>query len=189
MKDIVVNVFDPASIDRAIEQINWLKARLAKLETYHERLAQLGVKVAQDAFTAIASRKSDYADIVVSYRLTENGFEITAQGEKVAYAEFGAGIYYNGIEPYGDAEIKRPADIDPIGQHYQDIPTSYGWTKDYKIVNYSKGMRKAWGYYTDPINKTGLVLTHGTPAVQGLYKADKAIHEEAVRIFDEVFRE
>ena len=176
MKEIVVNIFDPDSIDRAIEQVEWVKARLAKLETYHERLAQLGVKVAQDAFMKLASYKSQYADIVVTYNLTENGFEIIAQGEKVAYAEFGAGIHYNGTESYGDTDIRRPSWIDPIGHHPE------------KGSGESKGLRHAWGYYADDDNKV-LVLTHGTKAVQGLYKADKAIQEEAVRIFDEVFRE
>lgn len=175
MKEIVFNIFDPSGIDRAISAIERLQEKLEKLDNFHERLAQLGVKVAQDAFNSVAMLDSDYLDISVTYNLTENGFEIIAQGEKVAYAEFGAGVYYNGYSKYGDAQISRPSDIDPIGAH--DTITG---------SNTSKGLRRAWGYYTDNENKTGLVITHGTPAVQGMYLADKAIQEEVEKIFREV---
>ena len=166
-KVITVDIFDSASVDVAIGYVDELQRRLDKITQGMERLAQLGVRVAEDAFTAVAiDMGSD--PVKVTCKTEKYGFTITASGRQVAYMEFGAGVFYNGIEPY---EGSRPVGIDPIGGH--DTIGNSG---------FSLGNFDSWSY------KKGkeTVKTHGTPAAQGMYLAQKAIAEEATKIIKEI---
>ena len=79
--------------------------------------------------------------------------------------EFGAGVYFNGPEPYPEP---RPAGVSRIGEYGQ-----------------GKGKQNTWGYYDDGGN---LILTHGTPAAMPMYHAERTMEQEIKRIAREVFR-
>ena len=164
-----IDIFDPSSIDAAIEQLEVLQEKLDRLNARLERLAQLGVKVAEDAFAMVALDTSN-DPVTVTYRMEKEGFTIYARGRQVAYMEFGAGVYYNGEEPY---EGERPAGIDPIGGHDTITGSSV-----------SLGIFDTWAYKDG--NRT--VVTHGTPACQGMYLAQEAMAREAKQIIKEIFR-
>ena len=68
-------------------------------------------------------------------------------------------------------------------------PNPYGNDLGFTIGSYGKGYGKGqvWGYYTDPENKTGLVLTHGTPATMPMYNAAMGVMRKAVEIAKEVW--
>ena len=163
MKEIVVDIFDTASIDNAIAEIEAYKKRVERLEGYLRKLTELGAKVAEEAFRSAALYGGK--DIVtVDIEPIKDGYAIKARGSQVAFIEFGAGVYYNGAEPYLG---ERPEGIVGIGE--------YG---------YGLGALPEWSYTDDNGER---VHTHGTPASQGMYFAQKAMAEEAQRIFNEVF--
>ena len=166
-KVIDLDILDSASIDNAIGYVDELQRRLDKITQGIERLSQLGVKIADDAFAMVAIDTGS-EPVKVTCKTEKYGFTITASGRDVAYMEFGAGVYYNGIEPY---EGSRPVGIDPIGGH--DTINNSG---------FSLGNFDSWSY------KKGkeTVKTHGTPAAQGMYLAQKAIAEEATKIIKEI---
>ena len=166
---VVIDIFDSSSIDNAIEQLDALEKKLEMLSARMQRLAELGVRVAEDAFTQVAL-DAEIEPVTVTYKMQKDGFTIIAKGRQVAYMEFGAGVYYNGIEPY---EGERPAGIDPIGGH--DTITNSG---------FSLGNFDSWSYKKG--DKT--IVTHGTPAAQGMYLAEKAMEEEVKRIIKEIFK-
>ena len=81
------------------------------------------------------------------------------------FIEFGAGVYFNGPEPYPEP---RPDGVAKIGEYGQ-----------------GKGKQNTWGYYDDGGN---LILTHGTPAAMPMYHAERTMEQEIKRIAREVFR-
>lgn len=166
---VAIDLTVPSTIDDAIEQIDILQQRLDRFEASLSRLAEIGVKTAEDAF-AMAILDAMGEPVTVTCRRTKEGFTIYARGRQVAYMEFGAGVYYNGVEPY---EGERPPEIDPIGGH-----------DTIKGSGVSLGIFDTWGYKKG--GKT--VITHGTPATQGMYLAQKAMADEAKRIIKEIFK-
>ena len=94
---------------------------------------------------------------------------VVADGEDAVWCEFGSGVYHNGS----------------VGSS----PNPYGNDLGFTIGSYGKGhgKRQVWGYYTDPDTKTGLVLTHGTPATMPMYNAAQEILRKAVDIAREVW--
>ncbi|MBS6475121.1 MAG: hypothetical protein KH354_03965 [Clostridiales bacterium] len=151
------------SIDRAIKELKeyqeWV---LKKTDELMERLAEIGAAEASIRFAR--AYYDGYHDAEVSAEPIENGWVIKAQGQAVCFIEFGAGVYFNGSEPYSG---ERPSEISKIGE--------YG--KGY-------GKRNAWAYY-DKAGNT--VLTHGTPAAMPMYHAGRVIQQEMNRIAKEVF--
>lgn len=160
---------NPSTIDDAIEAIEDLKEKLDRLNENMERLAEIGVRVAEDAFT-MAALDASVEPVSVTCKMNKDGFVITARGREVAYLEFGAGVFFNGTEPY---EGERPEGIDPIGGHDTITGSSI-----------SQGIFDSWSYKDG--NKT--VVTHGIPAAQGMYLAQKAMAEEAKKIIKEIFK-
>jgi hypothetical protein len=103
-------------------------------------------------------------DVSVKLDETNNGYVIVADGNAVAFIEFGAGVYHNTSEPYPNP---RPQGIVGIGE-------------------YGKGMgkRKAWGYKDE--NDT-LVITRGNPAAMPMWYASEEIKKSVLRVAKEVF--
>lgn len=167
---IDIDITKPSTIDAAIEFLSEYEKKLDMLQSRMEDLARLGVTVAEDAFTMALLDNEHNDPVSVSYKMERNGFTITARGRQVAYMEFGAGVYYNGVEPY---EGDRPEGIDPIGGHDTIAGGSI-----------SQGIFDTWSYKDG--EKT--VVTHGTPAAQGMYLAQKAMADEAKRIIKEIFK-
>lgn len=151
------------SISSAIKEIraykNWVERKTKELT---RRLAELGAGEAKVRFAG-AQYDGDN-DAGVSVEAIDRGYKIVAAGQSVFFIEFGAGVYYNGTEPYPEP---RPAGVVGIGE--------YG--KGY-------GKRKAWGFYDEG---GALVITHGTPAAMPMLHASRTMQQDVEKIAKEVF--
>lgn len=152
------------SIDKAIAEIKEYKAWMnRKTGELARRLATIGAMTASIRFTG-AYYQDGNKDVSISVEPTEKGCKIVASGEDVCFIEFGAGVYYNGSEPYPEP---RPPGVVGIGE--------YG---------HGKGKQDTWGYYDD---NGELVITHGTPAAMPMYHASQEMERQLLRIAREVF--
>lgn len=170
---ITINIFDPASVDRAVREIRAYSDRVQrKTEELRERVANL---IANDARTAFASAMASDdlregatpGNVDVSVRSDgDNVTVIVADGKDAVFMEFGAGVYYNGA----------------VGSSPHPLGTSLGMT----IGSYGKGLgkRAVWGYLGDDGE---LHLTHGAPASMPLYNAVQSVARDIVNIAREVF--
>lgn len=153
-----------SSINNALKELKaysaWVKKKTVQLV---ERLAMIGVAEATVRFFGAYYEGGN--DVSVEAEQIENGWKITANGEAVCFIEFGAGVYYNGPEPY---PLPRPSGVSKIGEYGQ-----------------GKGKQNTWGYYSD---NGELVLTHGTPAAMPMYFTSRTMQKEIAKIANEVFR-
>lgn len=154
------------SISEAIRDVRAYKQWVVeKTEELTQRLAEAGAAEARVRFSG--ARYDDgksQNDVSVSVERAPGGYRIVAQGGAVFFIEFGAGVYYNGSEPYPEP---RPSGIAGIGE--------YG--KGY-------GKRKAWGFYDENGN---LIVTHGTQAAMPMLHASRSIMQDVAKIAREVF--
>ena len=151
------------SISSAIEEVHAYRAWVErKTQELTRRLAELGAGEARVRFAG--AQYDGNNDAGVSVEAIDGGFRLVATGGSVFFIEFGAGVYYNGTEPYPEP---RPAGGVGIGEYGQ-----------------GKGKRKAWGFYDDGGE---LVITHGTPAAMPMLHASRIMLQEMVRIAREVF--
>lgn len=170
MKKITFTL-DEKSIKQAIKELErykkWVAAKTTELV---ERLAIIGAHEATVRFSgAYYTDENDTVVDVFPYSVTAthgSGYIISASGTALYFIEFGAGVYYNGAEPY---PLPRPKGVSKIGEYGQ-----------------GKGKQDTWGYYRDG-NKDDLVLTHGTPAAMPMYHAAREMQRELTRIAKEVF--
>lgn len=150
------------SIDKAIAEVKEYKAWMhRKTEELAQRLAMIGMDEASIRF-GTAMYPDHNSEVTIEP--TDKGWKIIASGEDVCFIEFGAGVYYNGSEPYPEP---RPPGVVGIGEYGQ-----------------GKGKQDAWGYYDD---NGELVITHGTPAAMPMYHASRVMEQELLRIAREVF--
>ena len=151
------------SISKAIKEVKaykkWVESKANELT---RRLAEIGASEAKVRFGG--AQYDGVNDSTVKVEPTTDGYRIVASGGSVFFIEFGAGVYYNGSEPYPEP---RPAGVSKIGE--------YG--KGY-------GKRKAWGFYDE---SGELVITHGNPAAMPMYHASRTMQQEVERIAREVF--
>lgn len=156
-----------SSIDRVIREINEYKEWVhQKTNELLERLAMIGIREASIRFTGAYYDSSTGNDTSLTIIPGQDKYTIVAEGTQVCFVEFGAGVYYNGAEPYPNPP-GRPQGIAGIGQYGK-----------------GKGTRKMWAYYDD----TGeLKKTHGTPAAMPMYHASRKIEDELLNIAREVF--
>ena len=170
-KKVIQFSLDEKDIDRAIKELEAYKREfLAKVDAYRKRMANEIASIASLNFgsatinhlTDGTSRKPD-----VSVSVSDNGnvAVVVAQGEDAVWAEFGAGVYYNGS----------------VGSSPHPQGNELGFT----IGSYGKGYGKAnaWGYYEDG----QLIITRGTPASMPLYNAVQEVMKKAIEIAREVF--
>jgi hypothetical protein len=160
------------SIKAAIKEIARYKKWVDdKTKLLCERLAIIGAREATVRFSgAYYTDENDTVIDVFPYSVVEthgSGYIISASGTALFFIEFGAGVYYNGAEPY---PLPRPKGVSKIGEYGQ-----------------GKGKQDTWGYYRDG-NKDDLVITHGTPAAMPMYHATQEMQRELTRVVREVFR-
>ena len=172
-KTITIDIFDPASIDRAVNEIReysrWVQRKTDELR---ERIAYFIAKDASAVFnTAVA--EDDMREGVITGNVEvsvepqgDNTTVIIASGKDAVFMEFGAGVYYNGS----------------VGSSPNPLGTALGFT----IGSYGKGngAKEVWGYYGDDGE---IHLTHGAPASMPLYKAVQSVSRDIARIAREVF--
>ena len=160
---IRVNLFDKASIDSAIKQLQeYKKDFLAKEKIFVRRLAEIGVSVASAGF-AIA----DYDGVKdVNVRLEWNGDRaiVIAEGETVGFIEFGTGI--------------RNPEWDNAGMSY--TPPKHG--------TYGK-KHGAWpkGWYFTP-GAGSVQHTFGNAPAEAMRTARDVMIEKVTQIAREVWR-
>ena len=162
-KTIITCTLDTKDINRAIKELKAYKQDLLNKEKrLLEGLAEICVKEASVRFTT--AMYDGINDVSVKLDRANNGYVIVAEGEAVAFIEFGAGVYHNTSEPYPNP---RPEGVVGIGE--------YG--KGY-------GKRKAWGY-KDENNE--LVITRGNPAAMPMWYASEEMRNSVTRLVKEVF--
>ena len=162
-KTIIRCTLDEKDIDRAIKELNAYKREfLEKEKRLLEGLANIGIKEASVRFTT--AMYDGVNDVSVRLDTTKNGYAIVAEGQAVAFIEFGAGVYHNTGEPYPNT---RPNGIVGIGEYGK-----------------GKGKRKAWGYVSEDGD---VVITRGNPAAMPMWYASEEIKNSVLRVVREVF--
>lgn len=162
-KTIIECTLDKQDIDWAIKELRAYKREFLKREKrLIEGLAEIGLKEASVRFTTAMYDGTN--DVSVHLDKANNGYVIVADGQAVAFIEFGAGVYHNTSEPYPNP---RPDGIVGIGE-------------------YGKGMgkRKAWGYKNDDGE---VVITRGNPAAMPMWYASEEIKNSVLKVVKEVF--
>lgn len=172
-RTITIDIFDPASIDRAVNEIReysrWVQRKTDELR---ERIAYFIAKDASAVFnTAVAEDDMREGVITGSVEVSvepqgDNTTVIIASGKDAVFMEFGAGVYYNGA----------------VGSSPNPLGTGLGFT----IGSYGKGngRKEVWAYDG---GDGQIHLTHGTPASMPLYKAVQSVSRDIARIAREVF--
>jgi hypothetical protein len=155
---------DKQEIDRAIKELKQFKQGFLEREKkLLEGLAKIGLKDASVRFTTAMYDGTN--DVSVRLDETKKGYVIVADGEAVAFIEFGAGVYHNTSEPYPNP---RPNGIVGIGEYGK-----------------GKGKRKAWGYMNE---NDELVITRGNPAAMPMWYASEEIKNSVLKVVREVFK-
>lgn len=162
-KRVIKMGLSTASIKDAIQELKAFRDSLeGKKDKLLKELAEIGLNEAEVRFTT--AMYDGMNDSEVTLETTNTGYVIKASGKAVAFIEFGAGVYYNGTEPYPDP---RPAGIVGIGEY------GHGW-----------GERNTWVYRDENKEK---VFTHGNPAAMPMWYASEAMRHYIERIAREVF--
>ena len=161
---IVVNPFDPKSVNEAIRLIEQFKKDFEEKEKeFVRRLAEIGVRVAQAGFAT-----ADYDgvnDVVVSMERTAKGYAVVASGETVGFIEFGTGV--------------RHPEWDNTGMDY--TPPKHG--------TYGKGQGKnphGWWFKQNEGGKAS--HTYGNRPAEAMVTARNEIVDRAIQIAREVWR-
>lgn len=184
-RTITIDIFNPASIDAAVKEIReysqWVQRKTDELR---QRVAELirdraqpvfDAAVVDDTFLTIVKNGTNTPDTPKTGGVTvtvepgqDNVTLVIANGEEAVWAEFGAGVHYNGA----------------VGSY----PNPLGETLDFiaAIGTYGKGYgaRETWGFLGSDGN---IHLTHGAPASMPLFKAVQSVSGDIVRIAREVF--
>ena len=165
MRKTVIDVdLSKDGVERAIQELKRYKQGfLDREKRLVEGLAEIGLKEASVRFTTAMYDGTN--DVSVRLDETSNGYAIVAEGEVVAFIEFGAGVYHNGSEPYPNP---RPTGIVGIGEYGK-----------------GHGKRKAWGYFDE---SGELVITHGNPAAMPMWYASEEMKNSVLKVVKEVFR-
>ena len=103
--------------------------------------------------------------IDVTVKAEGDGYAVLAQGEQVAFVEFGAGVFYNGTESYLGTRPPEIVGIGEFGDH--------------------KGRQNVWGFYDENHN---LVLTRGNPPANAMYFGLEAVEKKVKEIAEAVFK-
>ena len=154
---------DVVSIDSAIKELKAYRDSLdGKKDKLLEELANIGVREASVRFTT--AMYDGVNDSSVTLEVINDGYAIVAEGQAVAFIEFGAGVYHNSGEPYPDP---RPEGIVKIGEYGK-----------------GHGKRQAWGFKDE---SGELVITHGNPAAMPMWYAGEEMQSKIQKIVLEVF--
>ena len=174
--EIRIDPLSLTSINEAKKQIRKYAKNLPKrCEELARRLAELGTEVADSTFSiSVYDLDAHYhqpiepTNITVTFQQDHdhNGhFTIHADGEAVAFVEFGAGVYFNS----NDWGRPRPEGIVGIGE--------YGM---------GNGKQRSWGFYGSDGKAH---VTAGTPEQPGMWYASQEMRNKLTQIAREVFAE
>lgn len=161
---IVINPFDPKSINKAIKMVNQYKRDfLAKEEIFIKRLAEIGVSVASTGFAL-----ADYDgvnDVQVTMTQSGSSAAVIAYGETVGFIEFGTGV--------------RHPEWDNSGMEY--TPPQHG--------TYGKGKgANPHGWYFKQSDGASARHTYGNMPAEAMRTARDTMIERVTQIAREVWR-
>lgn len=161
---IVINPFDPQSIEKAQKQLRQYRNDfLVKEEIFIKRLAEIGVSVASSGFAT-----ADYDGVNdVQVTMTQSGTKatITAYGEAVGFIEFGTGIKF--------------PEWDNSGMKY--IPPKHG--------TYGKGQgAKPYGWYFKESEGAKARHTYGNQPAEAMRTARDVMIVRIMQIAREVWK-
>ena len=180
-KTIQLDVFNPASIQAAIREIEaykkWVEAKTAELQervaTYIANSAGpiFNNSIADDTFKVVHGKKETVPEsarignVQVYIENDGNATLVIASGKDAVFMEFGAGVLYNGA----------------VGTSPNPLGAALGLT----IGSYGpNGAKYTWGFR----GEDGQIhLTHGVPASMPLYRATMAMVNDLAQIAREVF--
>ena len=172
-KTITLDVLSKSSISNAIEEVKeyqrWVKKKAVELA---EALSRVGIYEASIRF---AGAQYDGLNDVYVERTQDNngGYTITAQGQAVAFIEFGSGVYYNSTE----YPLPKPPGIVGIGEYGKGHGKGQGWAYPEEKGVGSNG----W------VIKPGWIFTHGNPRAMPMYYASKEMQDKLITVAREVF--
>ena len=162
-KKVITVQLNSRSISAAIKEVRAYKAWVErKTRELTAKLVELGAKEAKVRFSG--AQYDGNNDAAVSVESVPGGYKIVAIGGSVFFIEFGAGVLYNGSEPYPEP---RPPGVVGIGEYGKGF-----------------GKRKAWGFYDE---RGELVITHGTLAEMPMLHAGRTMRQNVEKIAREVF--
>lgn len=142
------------SINKAIRQLNDYEKRLtAKCELFCQRLGDVGVSA---ALAVVRRDTTALASSIRFERINGTDYAVIAEGEYIAFVEFGTGVVGQGTYPK-DMSIEWSYDqrntpaahdkLDPSKWYYRDkegrIRGTRGQTANAFMANASEGMRQA----------------------------------------------
>lgn len=158
-KEITIDPLSQSSIDNAMKELKRYKAWVIQKENQlRERLAAMGATVASIQFSRAIYNGTN--DVTVRVDNTGSVAVIYADGQSVAFIEFGSGAKYG----YGHPEAGKfgtGAGTYPNGKGHWDSP--HGWW-------YDKGQH-----------------SYGNPPAMAMYDARESIVDDYTRIAKEVF--
>lgn len=172
-RTITIDVFDPASIDAAVREINdYKRFVVSKCEELRKRVAFLIATNARDIFSnAVADDLVTEGYVIGGVDVTvqhegDNVTVVIASGKDAVFMEFGAGVYHNGA----------------VGSSPNPLGAALGYT----IGSFGKGngRKEVWGYRGEDGE---IHLTHGVPASMPMYRSMKAVADNIAKIAREVF--
>lgn len=162
MRKIKVNLFDPSSIDNAVNLLRDYARKVRRAESRIEKeLAILGAEVVDIQYSIIP-----YQDYEVNYYRTSEGYVIEAVGDSVVFLEFGTG--QDTDSAYGSSE----------GFTFVEPGM---WSQTWGKGQYKPGIHERWRH-------EGKVYT-GTESVKGFYFAKREMRDQAVKIIRKVLKE
>lgn len=163
MAKVIKMSLSTSSINGAIEELKSFRDSLEqKKNRLLEGLANIGLREASVRFSA--AMYDGVNDSHVTLMPIANGYAIVAEGNAVAFIEFGSGVYHNPGEPYPNP---RPAGIVGIGEYGKGF-----------------GKRQTWVFRDEAGEK---VFTHGNPAAMPLWYASEEMRSKITKIAREVF--
>ena len=156
---VTINPLDPASIDAASAEIQRIFQEFnRKVETYLDRLAEVGQQTAQGGFGGQAT---------VTVERTPNGRRVVASGGDTMYfVEFGTGMYAGSN---GGQYLEFPSDVVYPGSYSESEKGKHTWSA---WINAGNG-EDSYPYNSAPQSP--------------MYKAYEAMCQQSAQIAREVF--
>ncbi|MBQ2768093.1 MAG: hypothetical protein IJF49_08480 [Clostridia bacterium] len=146
----------------------------ARIGAFIARLAEVGEQEARMRFAAAAYDGTN--DVKVHAEPTADGYRVVAEGQAVAFIEFGSGILQ---PPYpADAAVSHPRGVYGQGKG----SNLNGWV--YVGEQGSSGVQM---YDRHGSPKEGVYRTKGNPPAAAMYHAVRAMRDAAPEIAREVF--
>ena len=171
-KRVITVELDPDMLEETIRELEGYEREvLVKEQTLLAKLSAIGLQEAKVRFTNAVY--DGVNDVDVEEVKIYEGYKIVANGEAVAFIEFGSGVTYNGSSSY--APLEKPVGIVGIGEYGQ-----------------GKGKRRAWYYKGEPgtngeINEKGYVKTRGNPAAMSMWHSSEEMRKALLQVAKEVF--